>query len=368
MPNRFRFFLARLTFLAMAGLTAPLAAAPPVVPSRPPGVEAAGRGPDRSGGMRAPSADEHKAFADGLRLFQAGDARGAERCWRQGYAAGHDPAFLVRIAEAQEKAGAPLEAVRSYEQYLREAPQAADRDEIEGRLNRLNPGRNTRPAPEPEANSEAAGEMADAPGAAVAPQIGLPRLPPSPHAAASTIDTPNAPAVIGSGAGAAVQARDDSLQDLMPLVQDEPPRSRLNLAGWIGTGVTVLLLGVAAFYGASAAEKSGDANRLLTYSDAMTGVPQEYSSRASQFEEEVRVGRRDDKLAKGFLIAAAVGAVGSTILFILDGSSSAGRETGTAASSRGNRQRDRRDGVGLGLAPIAGTAGAEASASLSWSF
>ncbi|MEO5769725.1 MAG: hypothetical protein ABIS92_15335, partial [Polyangia bacterium] len=139
-------------------------------------------------------------------------------------------------------------------------------------------------------------------------------------------------------------------------------------AGWIGTGVTVLLLGVAAFYGASAAEKSGDANRLLTYSDAMTGVPQEYSSRASQFEEEVRVGRRDDKFAKGFLIAAAVGAVGSTILFVLDGSSSAGRETGTAASSRGNRQRDRRDGVGLGLAPIAGTAGAEASASLSWSF
>ncbi|MEO8214999.1 MAG: hypothetical protein ABI560_17500, partial [Myxococcales bacterium] len=182
----------------MAGLTAPLAAAPPVVPSRPPGVEAAGRGPDGSGGMRAPSADERKAFADGLRLFEAGDARGAERCWRQGYAAGHDPAFLVRIAEAQEKAGAPLEAVRSYEQYLREAPQAADREEMEGRLNRLNPGRNTRPAPEPEANSEAAGEMAGAPGAAVVPQIGLPPLPPLPplpHAAASTTDAPNAPAV-----------------------------------------------------------------------------------------------------------------------------------------------------------------------------
>ena len=363
MPNRL--FLAGLTLLAMAGLTAPLLAAPPVVPLRPPGAEAAGRGTDASGGVRAPTADERQAFADGLRLFEAGDARGAELSWRQGYAAGHDPAFLVRIAEAQEKAGAPAEAVRSYEQYLREAPQAADREEIEGRLNRLNPGRKIRQAPQPEANAEAAGEMTGRPGAAVPPQPGSPGSPGSPHAAPSTSATPNAPA-----AGAAVQAQDDSLQDLMPLVQDEPPRSRLNLAGWIGTGVTVLLLGVAAFYGASAAEKSGDANRELTYSNAATGVPMEYSSRASQFEEDVRVGRRDDKLAKGFLIAAAVGAVASTVLFVLDGSSAASRETGTSASNRGGRQRDQRRGVGLGvgLGPIPETAGAAAQASLSWSF
>ena len=52
----------------------------------------------------APTAEEQRLFADGLAAWSAGDARAAERAWSQGYGIAHDPAFLVRMGEAQEKA------------------------------------------------------------------------------------------------------------------------------------------------------------------------------------------------------------------------------------------------------------------------
>src|SRR3954464_790663 len=91
-------------------------------------------------GGRAPSAEEQARFTEGLRLLQAGNARGAEQAFKAGYALGHDPAFLVQIGEAEERAGAPRDAAESYAQYLRQSPQASDRQDIEGRIQRLTAG------------------------------------------------------------------------------------------------------------------------------------------------------------------------------------------------------------------------------------
>jgi hypothetical protein len=127
---------------------------------------------------------------------------------------------------------------------------------------------------------------------------------------------PPPPAPVPSG-----QRTDEDLraEDLRALAdEDTGPRSRLNVAAWVTTGVSVALLGVAAFYGASASEKSGDANRLITYRDPGSGVPLEYASVAAAFEEDVRVGRRDDSIAKGFLISAAVTVAATVGLFIID--------------------------------------------------
>src|SRR5262245_64816132 len=96
---------------------------------------------------RAPSADEQRLYDEGLRAFQSGDARAAEKAWKAGYAVARDPAFLVHIAEAQEKAGAPAEAADTYRRYLREAPDAADRADIEQRIARLAPAAPTTAAP-----------------------------------------------------------------------------------------------------------------------------------------------------------------------------------------------------------------------------
>src|SRR3954468_15223336 len=70
---------------------------------------------------KAPSQDEQRLFDEGMRAYQAGDGRAAEKAWKAGYQVHHDPAFLVRIGEAEEKAGAPLDAAESYRHYLREA-------------------------------------------------------------------------------------------------------------------------------------------------------------------------------------------------------------------------------------------------------
>src|SRR6185295_16470375 len=86
---------------------------------------------------KPPSAEEARLFEEGMRAFQAGNPREADKAWRAGYALGKDPAFLVRMGEAEEKAGAPAEAAESYRRYLHAAPDAADRAEIEQRLARI---------------------------------------------------------------------------------------------------------------------------------------------------------------------------------------------------------------------------------------
>jgi hypothetical protein len=345
--------------------------------------------------QRAPSPEEQRAFVEGLRLFEAGDARGAERVWKAGYAAGHDPAFLVRIGEAQEKAGAPKQAAESYEQYLRESPDAADREEIEARIRRLGPSSSAKSSlrgqdrGQGEGDHETPGEMYP-PGAAPAPvPVPVPTQGPAgsgPAASTPSQTTPAnaAPGGTGTGAGAGTeragpsaqnrpergqashaQVRDDSDDDL-GLIENDVPRSRLNGVAWIATGVTALLLGVAAFYGASAAEKAGDANRLLTYADQTTSVPQEYALHAAQYEEDVRLGRRDDRLAKGFAIAAGVTAVAAAVLFITDSRSETAPVAGKPRAPTANPRRFAAT-PGLDVRPRAGTS-LGMDLSFSWSF
>lgn len=82
--------------------------------------------------------------------------------------------------------------------------------------------------------------------------------------------------------------------------------------------MTTVLLAVAAFYGASAASKAGDANRLLVFRDPDSGMPEEYALHAQSFEDTVSAGRRDDRLARSFVLAAGLTAVASAVLFIID--------------------------------------------------
>ncbi|HEY7371638.1 MAG TPA: hypothetical protein VIF57_05615, partial [Polyangia bacterium] len=124
---------------------------------------------------RQPSADEARLYDEGLRALQGGDARAAEKAWKAGYAIGHDPAFLVHIGEAQEKAGAPADAADSYRRYLREAPDAADRADIEQRLARLAPALPPPAPPQTPAPAETPGEFGGSPPA--------PSLAPPPPAA-----------------------------------------------------------------------------------------------------------------------------------------------------------------------------------------
>jgi tetratricopeptide (TPR) repeat protein len=249
---------------------------------------------------RGPSPEEQRLYDEGARAYQAGDARAAEKSWRAGYAVGHDPAFLVHIGEAQEKAGAPAEALESYRRYLREAPDASDRADIEGRIGRLAPaaqetapmsGAPTTPAAPPGSPAEETGEFGGSPGAPAAPP---PRTAPAPRTATGP-ESPSGPAAADSG------------------------WNRYNVTAFIAAGASVLLLGTAAFFAAKASSDSTDIDRLVIYRDEQTSAPASYSSVAAQYERAMADGPRHDRYAKAALYGAVGAAAVSVLFFVLDG-------------------------------------------------
>jgi hypothetical protein len=249
----------------------------------------------------APSPDEQRLFADGLKAFDAGDARGAERAWKEGYAVAHDPAFLVRIGEAEEKAGAPAEAVDSYRRYLREAPDASDRADLEQRINRL------APAPAAPAPAEPTHDFGAPPAA-----------------------TPPAAAPSASGAALA-----DAESARAAKADEDSGWTRYNITAMTATGLTVVLLGTAAFFGAEASSKEGDVNRLLTNRDEATGAPLTYSSVAAQYQSALSDGRRDAHDARLALVGAAGTAVVAAVFFVLDDLRPAEAKVAVAPTSSG---------------------------------
>ncbi|HVZ74333.1 MAG TPA: hypothetical protein VHJ20_18260 [Polyangia bacterium] len=235
----------------------------------------------------APSPEEARLFTEGLHALDAGDARGAERAWKQGYAVAHDPAFLVRIGEAEEKAGAPAEAADSYRQYLREAPDASDRADVEARIARLAP----------------------------------PKAPAAPEAPARDFGAPPAtdlPATPAPGPGDEVRPGAVDAERARP-EDDEGGWTRANITAWSATGATVLLLGTAGFFAAEAASHEGDLNRLTSFRDE-NGAPLPYTpDLAQKYQSAMTDGRHDAHVATVLLLAAAGTAAVACAAFVIDG-------------------------------------------------
>ncbi len=265
---------------------------------------------------RPPTPDETRLFDEGMRAFSAGDARGAERAWQAGYALAHDPAFLVRIGEAEEKAGAPAEAAASYRRYLREAPDASDRPEIELRLARLPP---PPAAPKPEGPPEPTGELGGVP---------HPEPPSGEPGTEAAAPAPSAAPRPTAGAPA----------PLAPTDEERPPApsgddsgwNRYNVTAFAATAATVALLGTAVFFAATAASNQGDVERLIFFRDPSTGAPLPYSSVASKYSAAVAAGRADARDAKLALAGAAGSTAVAAIFFALD--ARRGAETAMAPS------------------------------------
>ena len=311
---------------------------------------------------KAPSAEEQRLFDEGMRAFQAGDAGAADRAWRAGYAVAKDPAFLVRMAEAEEKAGQIAEAGESYRRYLRAAPDAADRAEIEQRLAKLGPAAAPPAAPPTDAH-----EVPDAFGAGVPP----------PGAPAATAAVPS----LLDGAAAA-PARDDEAARRSAAGDEGSGWNAFNITAWVATGATVMLLGTAGYFAASAASEKDDVNQLLRFADPVTGAPLEYQPLAARYETAVRNGQHDDRVAKDALFAAAGTALVATAFFIIDAYAGDAARGDGASHARRERQRER-DRASRAATPVFGFSlrpeegggggsarGAKASAfsSLRWSF
>jgi hypothetical protein len=259
---------------------------------------------------RAPSADEQRLYDEGLRAFQSGDARAAEKAWKAGYAVARDPAFLVHIGEAQEKAGAPAEAVDSYRKYLREAPDAADRADIEQRIVRLGGAAPAHAAPSPSPTpAETPGEFG---AAAPTPDLHPPR----------------------STAGRVPMPAADSERPTPP-PQPDSGWNRYNITAVASSGVAIVLLGAAALFAAQADSDKGDVNRLLNYRDPNTGAPLRYSAVADQYERAMADGPDHDRNAKLALVGSAVAAAVAATFFVLDAKIGGGAEPAVAITPAG---------------------------------
>jgi hypothetical protein len=243
---------------------------------------------------RAPSPDEARLYDEGQRAFQAGDARAAEKAWKEGYAVAHDPAFLVHIGEAQEKAGAPGDAADSYRRYLREAPDAADRADIEQRLARLAPA-----ASPPEAAPANANAPAETPG-----EFGA---------------TPPAPSLVPPGppAGAAPARGRDEETPKQP-TKEESGWNRYNITAVASTAVAIVALGVAGLFAAKSSSDSDDVNRLINYRNMTTGAPLQYSTIADQYQRAMADGPRHERDAKIALVVSSGAAAVAATFFVLD--------------------------------------------------
>jgi hypothetical protein len=81
------------------------------------------------------AAREH--YQKGKRAYDVGHFAEAAREYELAYAAKDDPALLFDLAQAQRMAGDRIAAVLAYKAYLRNAPDAADRAEVEQRIQEL---------------------------------------------------------------------------------------------------------------------------------------------------------------------------------------------------------------------------------------
>ena len=239
--------------------------------------------------QRTPTPDEVRLFDEGTHALAAGDARAAEKAWRAGYEIAHDPAFLVHLGEAEERAGETSEAIDSYRRYLREAPDASDRAEIEQRLARLAPAA---PAPAPAPKVETPGEFGGTPPVSrPAPGVAPPAAPPAAANAAH------------------VDAEHPAGKD-----QEDSGWNRYNTTAVIASGVTLALLGTAAFYGAEASSKEGDINRLVSF----RFPPPQYSSVAATYMNDLADGRSDAHTSRILLLTAAGTGIVAAVFFVLD--------------------------------------------------
>jgi hypothetical protein len=108
--------------LMSMGPAGPASAAPPAAPAAPEASQGA-------------LARQHHAA--GSRLYDLAEYEAALREFKEAYRVVADPAFLFNIAQCHRKLGNTKDAITFYRTYLRRAPQAVNRGEVERRIAEL---------------------------------------------------------------------------------------------------------------------------------------------------------------------------------------------------------------------------------------
>jgi tetratricopeptide (TPR) repeat protein len=100
-----------------------------------------------------------QAYAEGKRLYDVGDYSAALAAFKRAYLSFEEPTFLFNMAQCQRQLGHAREAIQNYRSFLRNQPNAPNREEVERLISKLEAGLEAEPqaptAPAPATNAPA---------------------------------------------------------------------------------------------------------------------------------------------------------------------------------------------------------------------
>jgi tetratricopeptide (TPR) repeat protein len=189
-------------------------------------------------------AREH--FQNGLVHYDLGEFGEALSQFKDAYRMVQDPAFLFNIAQCHRRLGQNVEALEFYRNFLRRSPNAANRGEVEHRIQEIereiqsaHPASRPTPTPAPSTGKEAVPPVAPVGSA----REGAPSRPNPPPPAASPVDTaPPAPSPTSTSTSA------PATLDLSaaPASKPEPATGAFYTRWWFWTSVGAVVVGALA--------------------------------------------------------------------------------------------------------------------------
>jgi hypothetical protein len=230
--------------------------------------------------------------------------------------------------------------------YLKEQPAAQDKAEVQRRIKNIEAkgykiASQSAPGDGPAVTASTTAPTAPPPTAPSTPPPSVPAPPPVPPAATtpttetapppsmpSTAPTevtptpppavvptpPNPPPVATVPEPAAVPQATPPPPGLL----DEGPTSKLRVAAWIGVATTLAVLTAGAIFGLSAESRADEINRRLSFVDT-TNQPHKFDqSTQSDLQSLKSDGDLYNGLAIGFYSVAAVSAVATVTMFVVD--------------------------------------------------
>jgi tetratricopeptide (TPR) repeat protein len=78
-----------------------------------------------------------QSYAQGKRLYDIGDYAAALAAFKRAYLSYEEPTFLFNMAQCQRQLGHPREAIQNYRSFLRNQPDAPNREEVERIISKL---------------------------------------------------------------------------------------------------------------------------------------------------------------------------------------------------------------------------------------
>ena len=249
----------------------------------------------------------------------------------------HDSVLLYNVAESWEKAGEGRKAVAAYKAYLKAAPKAQDKAEVQKRIKTIVAKKYKLPS------QSAPGDEPKTEMAKVTPTPTTTTMPPPPATTTTTMPPP--PATTTTPPPVAHEEKPQTMTpDFLkepatpppaahvetapppspettapvPGFLDEGKPSKMRIAAWVGVAGTIAFVTAGAIFGLAAQSRADEISRRENFVDS-TGQPKTFdASQQADYNSLKSDGQLYNTLAITFFSLAGASAIITTTLFVLD--------------------------------------------------